>query len=364
MMPLRRALVDSAAIAANVAHLRTLAPAVHTMVVVKADGYGHGAVRASHAALDGGATWLGVADISEALELRAGGITAPVLAWLHAPDEDFRAACAAHITIGVSRIEQLEALAAIGGATVHLKVDTGLGRNGVGSHERDALFARAAQLHHSRVITLEGVMSHVAGTSRASDMAQGDDFLVALGQLRAHGVEPELQHMTASAASIQHESLRGTMVRFGIAAYGIAPSPELTEIGVRPAMRLETEIALTKRLRAGDGVSYDHTWQAETDTTVALVPLGYADGVPRQSSGQGWGEISGIRYPVVGRVAMDQIVVNVGDDDIRVGDRVALWGDPRDGTPSATEWAAWSDTIGYDMVTGLGRRVARLEWSR
>ncbi len=364
MMPLRRALVDSAAISANVELLRGLAPAAHTMVVIKADGYGHGAARAGFAALAGGADWLGVADLSEAYEVRDAGIDAPLLAWLHAPDEDFREAVARDITIGVSRIEQLEALAAIGGARVHLKVDTGLGRNGVGSADRDALFARAAQLHHSRTITLEGIMSHVAGTSRDSDLAQGEDFMTALGQLADHGVTPELQHMTASAASLSYPSLRGSMVRFGIAAYGIAPSPDYAGLAIKPAMRLETEIALTKRLRAGEGVSYDHTWRADADTTVVLVPLGYADGVPRHSSGHGWVEISGVRYPVAGRVAMDQIVVSVGDDPIRVGDRVALWGDPAEGTPSAAEWASWSDTIGYDIVTGVGRRVARAEWSR
>lgn len=357
--PLRRAIVDSGRISANVELLRRLAPAEHTLVVVKANGYGHGAVSAARAALDGGADWLGVADITEALELRRGGVDAPILAWLHAPWEDFREAVAADITIGASSIAHLDALAGAGNATVHLKIDTGLGRNGAGHSDADAFIARAADLHHAGLIRVEGLMSHCSGTSREADLAQAEEFATVLESLRSAGVDPEFRHLAASAAALDHPSLRHTMVRFGIAAYGLAPANHLRDTGVRPAMRVESNVVLTKQLRAGDGVSYNHLWRADEPTTVALVPVGYADGIPRSATGSAHVAINGERFPVVGRIAMDQIVVNVGSTPVQVGDVVSVWGDPVDGTPHPDEWADWSGTIGYEIVTRLGHRVVR-----
>ena len=356
---LRRAVIDPARITSNVELLRSLAPADHTMVVVKANGYGHGAVTAARAALAGGADWLGVADITEALELRTAGIDAPLLAWLHAPDEDFRAATDAGVTIGASTLAHLDALAQCDNAAVHLKIDTGLGRNGAGRDDIEPLIARAAQLHHAGHIRVEGLMSHCSGTSREADLSQAEEFEAALATLRAHGVDPEFRHLAASAAAIDHPSLRHSMVRFGIAAYGLAPADHLRFIGVRPAMRVESNVILTKRLREGDGVSYNHLWRASEGTTVALVPLGYADGIPRAATGRASVAINGQRFPVVGRIAMDQMVVNVGDAQVNVGDVVSAWGDSFDGTPHPDEWADWADTIGYEIVTRLGHRVVR-----
>lgn len=357
---MRRAIIDAGRLLENVELLRGLAPAEHTLVVVKANGYGHGAVTAARAALAGGADWLGVADITEALELRTAGVNAPILAWLHGPTEDFRTAVDAGVTIGASTIAHLDALAQCDRPDVHLKVDTGLGRNGAGRDDTAAMVARAAELHHGGRIHVEGLMSHCSGTSREADLSQAEEFEAVLAQLRELGVEPEYRHLAASAASLDHPSLRYTMVRFGIAAYGLAPADHLRDTGVRPVMRLETDVILTKRLRAGDGVSYNHLWRAEDSTTVALIPVGYADGIPRAATGSAHVAINGERFPVVGRIAMDQIVVNVGDAAVSVGDVASVWGDPIDGTPHPDEWADWAGTIGYEIVTRLGHRVVRM----
>ncbi len=361
--PLRRAFVSASAIRRNVETLRALAPATDTMIVVKANGYGHGAINVARAALVGGATWLGVADIVEALELRSAGITAPVLAWLHAPDEDFGEAVARDIALGASTPDQLNRIAAVGGASVHLKVDSGLGRNGVGPDRREELFDLAARLHHDGRLTIDGVMSHVAGTSRASDLAQAEEFVAAIGELAERGVNPVHQHMAASAAAILHPSLRFTMVRFGIAAYGLNASDDVVDVSreLTPAMRFEASVVNVKSLRAGDGVSYNHLWRAEKPTSVALVSAGYADGVPRAATGRAEVAINGVRFPVVGRVAMDQIVVDVGSAPVREGDVAVLWGDPADGVPSANDWADWANTIPYDIVTHVGSRVVAVD---
>ena len=361
--PLRRLYVSPSAITANVERLRQLAPARDTMVVVKANGYGHGAELAARAALAGGATWIGVADIDEALFLRAVGIDAPILAWLHAADEDFVEAVARDITLGVSTIAQLNAVALVGGGSVHLKVDTGLGRNGVGRDNLDEFLAVAARLHEEGLLVVNGLMSHVSGASREADLGQAERFVHAQNSLAAHGVTPTHLHLAASAAALDHPSLRFTMVRFGIAAYGLAPTPEHTDLGLTPAMRFEASVINVKRLQPGDGVSYNFRWIASTETTVALVSAGYADGIPRAATGRGSVEIRGKRYPVVGTIAMDQIVVDVGNDVVAEGDAVGLWGDPRSGTPGIAEWAEWSDTITYDIATGIGGRVARFEQS-
>ena len=361
--PLRRLYVSASAITANVKRLRELAPARDTRVVVKANGYGHGAEIAARAALAGGATWIGVADIDEALSLRNAGIDAPILAWLHAADQDFVDAIARDITLGVSTIAQLEAVSRVGKGTVHLKVDTGLGRNGIGRSDLDEFLQRAVDSHNRGAIRIDGLMSHVSGASREADLGQSERFVHAQDILVAHGITPTHLHLAASAAAIDHPSLRFTMVRFGIAAYGLAATSDHTELGLTPAMRFEASVINVKRLKPGDGVSYNFRWVAPAETTVVLVSAGYADGVPRAATGRASVEIRGTRYPIVGTIAMDQIVVDVGDDIVAEGDAVVLWGSPETGAPSVSEWAEWADTITYDIATGIGGRVSRFEQS-
>jgi alanine racemase len=358
---MRQALIDLSAITHNVETLRAAVGDVRAMVVVKADGYGHGAVPAARAALEGGAEWLGVVDLTEAHELRAAGIGAPILAWLHDPDTEFSAAVGESVDIGVSYPGQLERVAAASGrALVHLKVDTGLGRNGAARDDWDGFFAAAAAHQKAGRLVVRGLWSHLANAGEQADLAQVAAFDDAIAAARAAGLDPELTHLAATGAALRVPSARFDLVRLGVSAYGLSPFAEPDELGLRPAMTLSASIVSVKRVPAGTGVSYGHDYVTSTETTLALVPLGYADGVPRHASGRGPVSIGGTTYLVRGRVAMDQIVLDVGDDPVSVGDRAVLFGDPATGVPSAADWAAAADTINYEIVTRIGARVPRV----
>ncbi|MWC00095.1 alanine racemase [Agromyces seonyuensis] len=366
--PFREAVVDVGAISENVATLAALVAPAEVLAVVKAGGYGHGSIAAARAALAGGASRLGVVDVHEAMALRAAGIQAPILAWLHDPDVDFVPALHAEIELGISSLAQLERAAAaadrIGGtARVHLKIDTGLSRNGIPPEEWAAVLARAVELDEDRLVRVVGVFSHLANTDADSDAAQQAVFEAAVAEARETGLEPEVRHLAATAAAMRRPELRYDLVRLGIGIYGIPPFCDGTtsaEAGLRPAMTLRARVAAVRRIAAGTGVSYDHAWRTERDTTLALVPLGYADGIPRAVSGAGAEVLlGGRRHPIVGRIAMDQFLVDVGDAAVEVGDEVVLFGDPATGAPSADEFAAWAGTIGYELVTRIGPRVRR-----
>lgn len=360
--PRREIRVDGSAIRQNVERMHRLVAPAQTMVVVKADGYGHGAVTAARAAADAGAEWLGTADVREALALREGGIRAPILAWLHGAAPDFRAAVGAQIDVGISTPAQLEA-AGDAGATVHLKVDTGLSRNGLPEATLPRVAERAAELERTGRIRIRGVFSHLANAGADASRAQLARFDDARRVLASAGIEPELRHLAASEAALTLPETRLDLVRIGIAAYGLPPDPSIdaAALGLRPAMTFAAPIVAVKRIAAGEGVSYGLTYTAEQPTTVALVPLGYAEGVPRAASGRAEVAIGGVRYPVAGRIAMDQLVVDVGDEVVAVGENAVLWGDPATGAPSAQEWAEWARTIGYEIVTRVGGRARRSE---
>ncbi len=361
--PFREAVVDLGAVEHNVRVLADRMAPAEVMAVVKANAYGHGAVACARAALAGGATRLGVADLDEALELRDAGIEAPILAWLHDPDADFGRAVAAGVEIGVSSAGQLERAGAAGPARVHLKIDTGLSRNGVPESEWHDVVARAAELEHAGAITVVGIFSHFANTSRDVDAAQLAVFERALAEAERAGLRPDVRHIASSEQAIRDPRSRYELVRIGIGTYGLTPFGDGTtaaDLGLTPAMTLRTRVAAVRRVEEGAGASYAHIWHAERPTTLALVPLGYADGIPRHASGGGAEVlIGGTRRPVVGRIAMDQFVVDVGDDAISVGDEVVVFGDPATGAPTADEWAAASGTIGYEIVTRIGPRVGR-----
>ncbi|MGR6743458.1 alanine racemase [Microbacterium sp. F1-18] len=362
--PLREALIDVDAIEHNVRHLRRLVQ-TEVIAVVKADGYGHGALLAATAALAGGATRLGVADVSEALALRGAGITAPVVAWLHGSDADFRDAAEHGIELGISSLAQLQAAAAAASAEqpvgVHLKVETGLGRNGVEPREWQRVCAEAARLERVGRLRVVGVFSHLSNTSIDDDRRALARFHDALAEAAAAGVHPPLRHIAASNAAIALPEARLDCVRLGLAIYGLSPLADRSsaELGLQPAMTLRTSVAAVRRVPAGQGVSYGYTHRTAAETTLALVPLGYADGVPRQASGRGPVVIGGRRYTVSGRIAMDQFVVDVGDADVSIGDEVVLFGDPTLGYPAAAEWGDAADTIDYEIVTRIGPRVQR-----
>lgn len=362
-VPFREAAVEMAAITENTRHLRRLT-GVDVIAVVKADAYGHGAAAAAVAALSGGATRLGVAEIAEALALRRQGITAPILAWLHAPGERFERAAAERIEVGISSFAQLEA-AGIAGIDdpvgVHLKLETGLSRNGIPAADWGRVVAEAARLERIGRIRIIGIFSHLSNTSPADDRAALARFEQGVAAAAAAGVRPEIRHIAATAAAIDLPETRLDAVRIGIGLYGLSPFEERSsaELGLRPAMTLRAAIAAVRRVPAGTGVSYGYTHRTDAETTLALVPLGYADGVPRQASGRGPVVIGGRRYTVSGRIAMDQFLVDVGDAAVSVGDEVVLFGDPTLGVPSAGEWADAADTINYEIVTRLGARVPR-----
>ena len=357
----REALVDTGAIADNVRHLRRLT-GVEVFGIVKADAYGHGAAVSAVAALAGGATRLGVADIGEALALRRAGITAPLMAWLHAPGETFRAAAAERIEVGISSFDQMEAAGAAGqNLGVHLKIDTGLSRNGIVAEDWGRVFAEAARLERIGRVEVIGLFSHLANTSAASDAAQLAAFERGVQAAADAGIRPRYRHLAATEAAITRPEMRLDAVRCGIGIYGLSPVAGRTsaDLGLQPAMTLRAGVIAVRRVSAGAGVSYGHDYHAERDTTLALVPLGYADGIPRQASGRAWVVLNGHRMPVAGRIAMDQFVVDAGDHAVSVGDEVTVFGDPTLGAPAADDWAAAAGTINYEIVTRIGARVPR-----
>lgn len=364
------AVVDLGAVAHNVRLLTELAGSADVMAVVKADGYGHGAARVGQAAIAAGATELGVATLDEALALRRDGITAPVLCWLHAPGTDFAPACEADVQIGVSSTRQLaevlDAVARTGrSATVTVKVDTGLSRNGVGAAEFPELLVALRKAVSDDAIQLRGIMSHLAcgddPTNPVNDL-QAQRFSDLLARAREGGVEFEIAHLANSPAAMTRPDLAFDMVRPGIAVYGQTPIATRGDMGLRPAMTLRCPVALVRSIKAGDGVSYGHTWIAPSDTTVALIPLGYADGVFRGLSGRIGVLINGRRRPGVGRICMDQFVVDLGPGpvDVREGDDAILFGPGDDGELTAVDWAELLGTINYEVVTSPRGRVSRV----
>ena len=363
------AVVDLDAIAHNVGVLREHAGPAAVMAVVKADGYGHGATEVARAALSAGAAELAVATIDEALALRSDGITAPVLAWLHPPGADFAPALRAGVHIAVSSSRQLAAVLdaverAAATAEVTVEVDTGLNRNGVGTQEYldvlDALRRAAAD----DKVRVRGIMSHLASGDEPHNPVndlQAQRFTAMIAEARSRGVDFEVAHLSNSPAAMTRPDFRFDMVRPGIAVYGLSPIPERGDMGLRPVMTLKCPVALVKSLRAGEGVSYGHTWIAERDTTVALLPIGYADGVFRTLSGRIDVLINGRRRPGVGRICMDQFVVDLGPGttDVAEGDEAILFGPGDSGEPTAQEWAEMLGTISYEVVTSPRGRIVR-----
>ncbi|MFI8632451.1 alanine racemase [Microbacterium sp. NPDC077663] len=362
----REAVIDVGAIEHNVRHLARVTDS-EVIAVVKANGYGHGAVRSGRAALAGGAARLAVADVGEALELRAGGIDAPVLAWLHAPGADFAQAAAAYIELGVSSLDQLRAAAAAGSperpVTVQLKVETGLGRNGIAPADYGTVFAEAAEFERQGAIRVVGIFSHLSNTSADDDRTALSRFTVAQAAAGAAGLRPTLRHIAASHAALSLPEARLGCVRLGVAIYGLSPFDDRSsaDLGLRPAMTLRAAVAAVRRVPAGQGVSYGYLHRTTSESTLALISMGYADGVPRAASGAGPVSIGGRTFRVAGRIAMDQFVVDVGDVPVAVGDEAVLFGDPTTGVPAATDWAEAAGTINYEIVTRIGPRVPRRE---
>ena len=362
------AVVDLAAITHNTATCKA-ATSAELMAVVKADGYGHGLVPAARAAVAGGASWLGVAMLEEALALREAGFDQPMLAWLWTPVErdQLRAAVAAGVDISVSSRHALDLVAAVAAeldrpARIHLKIDTGLSRNGATRADWPDLVSAAARAAAGGSVLNAGIWSHFVYADSPGHPTTGrqvERFTEAVEAARALGVTPELRHLANSAATVTLPDAHFDLVRPGIALYGLSPVPQLGDFGLVPAMSLRSRLANVKRVPAGEGVSYGHQYRLSRDSTLALVPLGYADGIPRAATNRGPLSINGRRYTVSGRVCMDQFVVDLGEQSAAEGDEVVLFGSGRDGEPTAQDWADVLDTIHYEVVTRIGARVPR-----
>ncbi len=359
------AVIDLDAITANAALLRQTA-ATELMAVVKADGYGHGAAQVARAALAGGASVLGVATLDEAVALRARGIDAPVAAWLWPPGQDVRPAVSAGVQVGVSSLAHLDAVTAAsstapgGSVPIHLKVDTGLGRNGVTMPELGPLLAAIARAQQAGAVEVVGIMSHLACADIPDDPSvpeQTDRFREAVAAAAAAGIRPRWRHLANTAAALDHPNARFDLVRCGIGLYGLCPARR--DPGLRPAMTLRATVTLTKRVPAGQGVGYGLTYRTAAEATLALVPLGYGDGLPWRAANVGEALIGGRRRRIAGRIAMDQVVIDCGDDPVQAGDEVLIFGSGGRGEPTATDWARYCGTIDYEIVTRIGSRVPR-----
>ncbi|MBD8080485.1 alanine racemase [Cellulosimicrobium arenosum] len=385
-----RAVVDLAAIRDNVRALRGHAGSAEVMAVVKADAYGHGLLPSALAALAGGATWLSVAQPSEALALRAAGLgpdRSRLVAWLFPPGAPLRALIEADVDVSVAACWALDDVAAAARAAerparVHLEVDTGLGRNGVMPTDLPAVLASAVRAEAEGVLRVVGIWSHLACADEPghpSIAAQAEVFDDAVRLAERSGLAPDVRHLANSAATLTAPRTRYDLVRPGLAVYGMSPVPQLgppAEHGLTPAMTLEARLATVKQVGAGQGVSYGGEYTTTGPTVLGVVPLGYADGIPRHASSGPSG--SGPGGPVLvggpdagrrvlrvrGRVCMDQLVLDLGPGATeRAGDVVTLFGAGtglgRGGTPIAEDWAQAAGTIGYEITTRLGGRVPR-----
>jgi len=360
--------VDLGAIRHNVGQLSNAAASAEVMAVVKADGYGHGMVPVARAALEAGATWLGVCTLGEALEVRAAGITAPVLAWLLAPGLPLHEGIAADIDLSASSralLAELVAASKVAGrpARVHVKIDTGLSRGGAPPAEWPGLVEAAAKAQADGRVEVVGVWSHLVYADEPGHEtidAQLGAFHDALTVAERFGITPRYRHLANSAATLTRPDTHFDLVRPGIAVYGLSPVPGET-YGLRPAMTARARVILTKRVPAGQGVSYGHAYHTGRETTLAVVPLGYADGIPRAASNAGPILLGGRRRRIAGRVCMDQVVLDCGDDEVQAGDVAVLFGPGDDDEPTADDWAFVLDTINYEVVTRFGSaRVPRV----
>ena len=352
------------AIVHNLDVMRARAGGVKVMGVVKANAYGHGSVPVAKTLERAGVDYLGVADVQEALQLREAGIHTPILAWLHDPEDNFESALRGNVDLGVANVEQLQRIAkaaAITGeiAKLHLKIDTGLGRNGSTEAKWGELLEAVRSLGES--VSVVGIFSHLSTTSREDDLEQIAKFDSAVAEAKRLGVSFELRHLTASDGSLSYPDAHYEMVRIGVALYGLDPfsSNRASEYGLIPAMTAVSRVSQVKTVPAGHGVSYNFLHRTKAETNLALVPVGYAEGLPRAATGKAQVSINGKRYEIKSQIAMDQFVLDIGTDPIKIGDEVVIFGDASTGVPSADDLAIAAGTINYEIVTRMGGRFVR-----
>lgn len=351
--------VDLDAVAANT-RLIARRTAGELMAVVKADGFGHGAVDVARTALEHGAARLGVTSLAEAWAVREARISAPLLSWLNPVDADWVGAAARHVEVAVPSLDHLAAVAAAPGCLdVHLHLDVGMCRDGAEPTVWPALM-RAARLAQRRgQLRVVGVMGHLGCADHPGDACNHEGrarFAAGVRMARRAGLRPRMVHLAATAATLTDPLSHHTMSRVGAGLVGIDPSGTTA---LRPAMTLRAPVLQVRHVAAGARVGYGHDTRTAHATSLGLVPLGYGDGLPRLASGRAEVLHRGRRRPVVGRLSMDQLVVDLGPDGAEPGEVVTVFGPGDDGGPTAAEWAGWASTLEHEIVTGLGRRIER-----
>ena len=359
---MRKLTIDLNAVAQNLSTLRKLA-GVKVLGVVKADAYGHGMVAVAKKLEAEGVDFIGVADLSEAVTLRSAGITSRILAWLHDPQDDFVWAVKHEVDLAVSSKDQLlrivKASQQVGSAArIHIKVDTGLGRNGVTMAELEELLVEVKRRVDEGLVVTSGIFSHLSSTGPVEDLEQIANFDLALAKAQELGLQFEVRHLTATDGTLSYPQARYDMVRIGVGLYGLSPFSDnrAAEFGLLPAMKASATVVQTKRVPAGSGVSYGYLYKTPTETTLALVPIGYAEGLPRNASGKARVSINGREYVIHSRIAMDQFVVDVGNASVSPGDEVIIFGAAG---LSADDLADAAETINYEIVTRMGGRFQR-----
>lgn len=376
-----RAIIDLSALEKNLQQLRKCDPNVQAMAIVKANAYGHGGVQIARAALKLGIKWFGVAQLAEALQLRQALKDFPqarIFTWIFSPDADLETAIKADLDIAVSNPETLLRLAAAARAVgktarVHLTIDTGMGREGALPDKLSPLLSAAQLASDEGTVEIVGIWSHLARADEAeagqeATLRQLSRFGQSCEAAKQRGFTRLLRHLSASSGLLWYPQAHFDLARYGIAMYGLTPNPTratTSRLQLTPIMRVEADLISVKKLPAGHPVSYGGTWVAPRDTYIGIVPLGYADGIDRHASGKIWVGANGQKYPQVGRICMDQFMVDLGNTPdgqppLKPGDTVRLWGDGSQGEPTADDWAEAADTINYTIVTALNSRVPRI----
>jgi len=352
------------AIANNIALIKSKTSA-QILAVVKADAYGHGLIPVAKCAISSGATWLGTALLEEALTLRQSGLSTPIIAWLTPPSSDFKAAIESNIDLSIPSLKHLELVVAAGKALgkkprVHIEVDTGMGRGGLLGEWQEFLIAvKGAE------VEVVGFWSHFARADEPDEIAnvnQLKEFENKLAELRQHGITPEFIHIANSAATLTNPTSHKEIVRLGISMYGLSPDTKILgsseSLDLEPAMTLKAEIHLVKRVPAGSPIGYGATEVTSRDTKLAIVAMGYSDGIPRSTTNQAGVYVAGAKAPIIGRVSMDQFVVDLGpDSDAMAGDIAEIFGAHG---YSIDDWALAAGTINYEIVTRIASRVPRI----
>ncbi|MDX8142361.1 alanine racemase [Lentzea sp. BCCO 10_0061] len=346
--------VDLAAVAANTRRFVSLARG-GVMAVVKADGFGHGLGDVARTAVAAGATWIGVTSLAEAVQVRESGVDVPVLSWLNPVDVDVRTAVRYGIDLSVPSLDHLAAMEA--GVRVHLQLDTGMARDGAAPETWLSLMSAARRAELAGRVSVVGVMGHLPCADILGANESGKRALLrGVAMARQAGLRPSVRHLAATSAALTDPGAHLDVVRIGAGLVGIDPSGTTR---LRSALRFTAPVVQVRRVAAGTGVGYGHAHVTERATTLALLPVGYADGLPRNASTRAEVWLAGRRRPVAGVISMDQVVVDVGDDVVEPGDEAVVFGPGDDGEPTAGDWARWAGTIPHEIVTGIGARVRR-----